>query len=72
VLTIGENRAITLLAEGSGRRGGAAAAPQAPLRDLGPHPEDGEPLQILAGRFGPYVKHGKLNASLPKGGRPRS
>jgi DNA topoisomerase-1 len=36
------------------------------LRELGPHPGDGQPITLHAGRFGPYVKHGKLNASLPK------
>ena len=40
------------------------------LRELGLHPEDDEPVQLLPGRFGPYVKHGKLNASLPKGATP--
>ena len=64
VLTVGMNRAIALLNEpAKGRR---AAAPAAPLRELGRHPKDNEPVQLLPGRFGPYVKHGKLNASLPK------
>ncbi|RMF11891.1 MAG: DNA topoisomerase I, partial [Candidatus Dadabacteria bacterium] len=45
------------------KRGRAAA--QA-LREIGPHPADGEPIQLLDGRYGPYVKHGKINASLPK------
>jgi DNA topoisomerase I len=73
VLTISDNRAIALLAEAEqagGRRGRGAATPQAPLKDLGAHPADGEPVQVLAGRFGPYVKHGKLNASLPKSKAP--
>ena len=68
VLTVGMNRALALLNEpAKGRR---AAAPAAPLRELGPHPKDNEPIQLLAGRFGPYVKHGKLNASLPKAADP--
>src|SRR3954447_15993736 len=70
VLTVGMNRALALLNEpAKGRR---AAAPTAPLRELGPHPKDNEPIQLLAGRFGPYVKHGKLNASLPKAANPDS
>ncbi|MFL5336034.1 MAG: topoisomerase C-terminal repeat-containing protein, partial [Geminicoccaceae bacterium] len=70
VLTVGMNRALALLNEpAKGRR---AAAPTAPLRELGLHPKDNEPIQLLAGRFGPYVKHGKLNASLPKAANPDS
>jgi DNA topoisomerase-1 len=42
-------------------RGGAA-----PLRELGAHPEDGQPVQLFSGRYGPYVKHNKVNATLPK------
>ena len=64
VFTIGMNRALALLAEpAKGRRAAAAAGP---LREVGPHPADGQPITLHAGRFGPYVKHGKLNASLPK------
>jgi len=37
-----------------------------PLRVLGNHPETGQPVEIYDGRYGPYVKHQKLNASLPK------
>ncbi|HET7275740.1 MAG TPA: type I DNA topoisomerase [Longimicrobiaceae bacterium] len=43
---------------------------QTVLRELGPHPADGEPLNIYEGRYGPYIKHGKVNASLPKGTTP--
>src|SRR5262249_53879548 len=37
-----------------------------PLRELGAHPEDGQPVQIFSGKYGPYVKHGKVNATIPK------
>ena len=40
------------------------------MKELGRHPKDGEPIQLLPGRFGPYVKHGKVNASLPKAMTP--
>jgi DNA topoisomerase III len=43
---------------------GRAAAPGA-LRVLGKHPEDGEPVSIYSGRYGPYVKHGAVNATIP-------
>lgn len=41
------------------------AAPT-PIRELGKHPEDEEPIAIFEGRYGPYVKHKKLNATIPK------
>ena len=44
------------------RRG--RGAPSA-LRVLGPHPRDKKPVELHAGRFGPYVKHGDVNATLP-------
>lgn len=33
---------------------------------MGKHPENGEAVGVYDGRYGPYVKHGKVNASLPK------
>ncbi|QBX37785.1 type I DNA topoisomerase [Brevundimonas sp. S30B] len=70
VFDIGLNRAVALLAEkrAAGPRGRGASA--APLKDLGAHPETGEPVHVMAGRFGPYVKSGKINATLPKGTAP--
>jgi DNA topoisomerase-1 len=66
VLTIGMNRAMSLLAE-AGSKG--RAAPQA-LREVGRHPKDGNPIALHKGRFGFYVKHGRQNASLPKAQDP--
>lgn len=63
VLTVQLPRALELLAQP--KPGRKRKAPRA-LRELGPHPEDGEPVQLLDGRYGPYVRHGKVNASLPK------
>jgi len=66
VLTIGLNRAVTVLAEKPARRGAEV------LREMGAHPEDSRPVVIYKGRFGPYLKHGKVNATLPKGTEPES
>ena len=69
VFEVGLNRAVTLLAEKrAGRAGRGAAA--APLKELGNHPEDGAAVQVMAGRYGPYVKWNKVNATLPKGTEP--
>jgi DNA topoisomerase-1 len=65
VFTVGPNRAISLLAEKQGRAGRARATPSA-LRDLGEHPTLGGPIMVRDGRYGPYVSHGKLNATLPR------
>jgi DNA topoisomerase-1 len=62
VFTIGMNRAVQVLAA-KVTRGRTATA--APLAELGEHPEGG-PVQVLAGRYGPYVKWGKVNATLPR------
>lgn len=61
VYTVGRDRALELLAEP--KRGRRAAEP---LRLLGEHPEGGAPVALYEGRYGPYVKHEKTNASLPK------
>lgn len=69
VFEVGLNRAVALLAEKRAGRPGRGSA-TAPLKDLGAHPETGEPIHVMAGRFGPYVKSGKINATLPKGVAP--
>ena len=69
VLTIGMNRAMALIAEAA-TKGGRPA--QKVLKEMGEHPDDKKPVTLHEGRFGPYVKHGKINASLPKGEDPES
>jgi len=68
VLAVGLDRALALLTEKTSRGpGGRARRVPNALKNLGAHPDDGEPVAILDGRYGPYVKHGRTNASLPKG-----
>lgn len=67
VLTIGMKRALELFDAKAKRASGAKEV----LVDLGAHPGDGKPVQILDGRYGPYIKHLKVNASLPKGTDPK-
>jgi DNA topoisomerase I len=70
VFEVGLNRAVVLLAEKRAGKFAGRGAAAAPLKDLGAHPETGEPIHVIAGRFGPYVKSGKINATLPKGTAP--
>ena len=63
VFTIGMNRAVEVLAQ-KAQRGGRASAPAA-LRELGEHPDGGK-IEVMSGRYGPYVKWEKVNATLPK------
>jgi DNA topoisomerase-1 len=65
VLTIGLNRAVMLLAEPAPGRRSAAQ----PLKSLGEHPQGGA-VAIYNGRYGPYVTHGGLIASLPRTSEP--
>ena len=65
VMSIGLNRAVTLIAEkilkpGKGRRFGAD-----PGKALGDHPDIGGPIVVKKGRYGPYVSHDGVNATLP-------
>ncbi|MEL6617580.1 MAG: type I DNA topoisomerase [Pseudomonadota bacterium] len=69
VWTVGMNRAVQLLAEKLASRGGRGAAAK-PLHELGEHPDEGGPVNVMKGKYGPYVKWGKVNATIPKGTEP--
>jgi DNA topoisomerase-1 len=72
VLTVGLNRAVSLIAEkkanpGRGRRFGGD-----PGKSLGEHPDHGGPIVVKNGRYGPYVSHAGVNATLPSDMTPDS
>ncbi|HAC15840.1 MAG TPA: DNA topoisomerase I, partial [Bacteroidetes bacterium] len=61
ILEINLSRAVSLLAEAKEKPKKAAE-----LKNLGNHPTKGDPISVMNGRYGPYIKYGKLNVSLPK------
>ncbi len=68
VLEIGMNRAVALLAEAKATGRGRAAAK--PIRTVGNHPADEAPVELYEGRYGPYVKHAGINATVPRDLKP--
>ena len=69
---VGLNRAVTLIAEKrAGKGGGRGRTAIVPLKELGNHP-DGQPINLFNGRYGPYLKHGTINANIPRGADPAS
>jgi DNA topoisomerase I len=72
VLHIGLNRAVTLIAEkiAKGPRGRRFGGD--PGRALGDHPDKGGPVVVKAGRYGPYVSHDGINATLPRDKAPET
>ena len=57
--------AMNLLSQPKKGRGRASA-----LKELGEHPETGDQVQVFNGKYGPYVKAGSVNASLPEDQKP--
>jgi DNA topoisomerase-1 len=66
VLTADMDAALEMLAKSKSR----GATP--PLKDLGVHPEDQQPVGVYEGKYGPYIKHGKVYANVPKEREPQS
>jgi DNA topoisomerase-1 len=69
LLEVTLNEALALLAEPK-RRGRAAAVKREPLRTFDASPVTGKTVQLLSGRYGPYLTDGETNASLPKDAKP--
>ncbi|NQY82294.1 MAG: DNA topoisomerase I, partial [Alphaproteobacteria bacterium] len=69
VLDIGLNRAVTVLIEQT-QKGDKGSKPSG--RSLGKHPEDQKPVTVKNGRYGPYVQHSKVNATIPKDQDPEN
>jgi DNA topoisomerase-1 len=61
VYTVTLERGLEILAQEKKGRGGSSL-----IKDLGPHPADGKVVGLYEGKYGPYVKHGSVNASVPK------
>jgi DNA topoisomerase-1 len=72
VFSIGLNRAVSVLAEKAAKGPGRGRSAPAALKELGEHPEVGGPITVRDGRYGPYVNHGKINATIPKNTDPMS
>ncbi|OWU86430.1 DNA topoisomerase I [Oceanicola sp. 22II-s10i] len=70
VFEVGMNRAVELLAQKAMRGGRGAAAK--PLKELGEHPDGGGMVSVMPGRYGPYVKWEKVNATIPKDVEPET
>lgn len=67
VLTVTLERALELLAQPKATRSRKAASP---IHEIGKHPVDEEPINVYDGPYGPYIKHGKVNVSVPEGKKP--
>ncbi|MEH1837487.1 MAG: type I DNA topoisomerase [Nostoc sp.] len=67
VLTITLERGLELLSEPKKGRSSTNSKSKAALRELGTHPDNGETINIYDGPYGPYIKHGKTNVSIPEG-----
>ncbi|MCB1336819.1 MAG: type I DNA topoisomerase [Maritimibacter sp.] len=72
VFDIGMNRAVELIEHKRANPGRGRTAAVKPLRELGDHPAKGGAINVMEGRYGPYVKWEKVNATLPKEMTPES
>ena len=70
VFEVGLNRAVMVLAEKAAGKGHGAPKAEV-LKAVGDHPAEGGKIEVLSGKYGAYIKHGKINATLPKGVDPK-
>ena len=66
VLEVTLDRALELLSLARKKGKGGSNV----IKELGTHPKDGKEIKVMTGRYGPYIKHGKKNISLPKSVEP--
>tara|TARA_B100000524_G_scaffold87378_1_gene40577 strand:- start:151 stop:2643 length:2493 start_codon:yes stop_codon:yes gene_type:complete len=69
VFNVGMNRAVEELAKKAAAGSGRGTASKA-IKELGEHPDGGGPVNVMDGKYGPYVKYAKINATIPKGKDP--
>lgn len=65
LFTVDIKRALELFSQPKRGRGRSV-----PLKELGPHPETKAAIQVLNGKYGPYIKCGDVNVSVPEGVKP--
>ena len=65
VFNIGMNRAVEELAK-KALSGNSRGATSKALKELGEHPDGGGLVNVMDGRYGPYIKYAKINATIPK------
>jgi DNA topoisomerase-1 len=72
VFDVGLNRAVALLADKKANPRGAGRSGPTALKELGAHPQTGEAVRVLSGRYGPYIASNGVNANVPKGSDPQN
>ncbi len=61
VLEVELDRALELLEQKKNKKSRKSNV----IKELGDHPENGKKVRVMTGRYGPYIKYGKTNISLP-------
>ena len=72
VFAIGMNKAIEELTNRKNSNKNRVKKIAQPLKELGQHPVEGGEINVMDGRYGPYIKFGKINVTLPKNVEPKA